>query len=92
MQASIDTSIQQIHRESRASQQEIAKKLQDLTEAISSITEYIKDDISKTIDPAKSPRSNPSQLALRRQAMADQFKFGKYSAGIEIVLFPDVID
>jgi len=92
VQASIDKSIQRIHRENRASQQETAKKLEGLTEAISSIAEYINDDISKTVDQAKSPISNASQLDLRRQAMADQFKFGKYSAGIEIVLFSDGID
>lgn len=88
VQASIDKSIQRIHNESRASQQETTKKLEALTEAISTITEYIKNDTSKTVVQAKGQPNNPSQLASRRQAMADQFKFGKYSAGIEIVLFP----
>ena len=88
VQASIDKSIQRIHKETRASQQETAKKLEALTEAVSTITEYFKNDTSKTVVQAKGPASNPSQLASRRQAMADQFKFGKYSAGIEIVLYP----
>ena len=88
VQASIDKSIQRIHKESRASQQETARKLEALTEATTSIMDYIKNDISKTGVQAKSPASNLSQLASHRQAMADQFKFGKYSAGIEIVFFP----
>jgi hypothetical protein len=88
LQASIDKSIQRIHRESRAFQQETATKLDALTEAINGITEYMKNDISKTAVQPKSPASNLSQLASRRQAMADQFKSGKYSSGIEIVFSP----
>jgi hypothetical protein len=84
VQASIDRSIQRIQKESRASQQEAAKKLENLTEAISIITEYIKNDNSKVVVQAKGSASSASCM----QAMAEQFKFGKYSAGIEIVPFP----
>lgn len=85
VQASIEKSIQ---KESRASQQEIVKKIEDLTAAISIITEYIKNDTTKTVANKNNPESSLPQVPTRKEKMAEQFKAGKYSAGIETVSLP----
>lgn len=85
MQIFIDKTLQRIQKETRASQQETAKKLDVLIEAVAAISDQLKGDLSKTIDGTKSPSTSTSRLASHRQDMESQFKAGKYSAGIEIV-------
>lgn len=87
VQSSIEVSIQRIQKENRTSQQETAKKLENLTEAISKITEYIKVDAARGVTDTTTTTVNSSNLAARKQMMGEQFKAGKYSAGIEIVYF-----
>jgi hypothetical protein len=83
VQSSIEKSIQRIQKENRTSQQEAAKKLEDLAEAISKITEYIKLDTARVMTDTKTAAISSSKLAARKQMMGEQFKAGKYSAGIE---------
>ena len=85
LQSSIEKSIQRIQKENRASQQETVKKLEDLTKAMSKITEYIKLDTSRAVTDTKTAAVNSSKLAGRKQMMGEQFKAGNYSAGIETV-------
>ena len=93
LQTSIETSIQRIQEETRESQRETVKKLEDLSVAISKITEYIKNETPNVVIDTKSPATSASQIAAqqfaaRMQTMAEQFKAGKYSSGIETVFLP----
>jgi hypothetical protein len=88
LQASFDRSIQKIQKETRASQQEVVKKLDALTDAMTYISEYVKIDHAQARAPTSSSPATASQVFTRKQTMAEQFKAGNYSAAIEIVLFP----
>jgi hypothetical protein len=80
--ASIEKSTQQIQKENRASQQETVKKLENLMEGISQIVETLKTEVDSR---AMSPSNDALRSLSRKQTMAEFFKAGKYTSGIEIV-------
>lgn len=82
MQASIEKSMHQIQKESRVSQQEMVKKLEDLTEAISHIAESLK---TGRVSDTESPTDRTFLCLSRKQTMAELFKAAKYSLAIETV-------
>jgi hypothetical protein len=88
MQSSIDLSIQRIKKETKASEQETAKKLDALTEAVASITDHLKKNINGPVPVARTATSVvhvPPPVPSRKQTMVDAFRAMKFSAGIESV-------
>jgi hypothetical protein len=84
MQVSIEKSIQSIQQDSSQFQMETMKTLETLTETISSMVNQIHGKVQAHPHPPSStvaPAIGPNQLN-----MAEQFKIGKFSSGIEIVL------
>jgi hypothetical protein len=85
MQASIETSMQRIQKDSSQFQMETTNALEALTETVSGIANQLKVNGKVQVQAPTSsivtPPINRNQLE-----MAEQFKIGKYSSGIEIVL------
>jgi hypothetical protein len=84
MHASIDKGMQRIQKENRASQQEMAKKIDALTATVTKISEHVKKE-EKAVPGTKSPASTPAPVFAKKQTMANQFKAGTISAAIETV-------
>lgn len=85
MHASIDKGMQRIQKETRASQQEMAKKIDALTATVTKISEHVKKEGEKAVSGTKSPASTPAPVFVKKQTMANQFKAGTISAAIETV-------
>jgi hypothetical protein len=87
VQSLIDKGLQRIQKDLRASQQDTAKKLDALTEAVAKLGERprpVEEEKSSRRSRAPSTASSPRTHS-RKDNMAEQFKAGKYAAGLEIV-------
>jgi hypothetical protein len=85
MHASIDKGMQRIQKENRASQQEMAKKIDALTAAVTKISEHVRKESEKTAAATKGPVNTPAPAFAKKQTMTNQFKAGTISAAIETV-------
>jgi ubiquinone biosynthesis protein UbiJ len=89
LQTSIEKSLQRIQKENRTSHHDMTKKLDALTQNLANITQQLKDNEAKSVSRVNSPVSTtPSTVSRLQQKMADQFKAGDYSDGIETVFSP----
>ena len=85
MHATIEKGMQRIQKASRASQQEMAKNIDSLTLAVTNISDHVNNEREKALSSSKSPVCTSVPAFGSKQMMAQQFKVGAYSAGIEIV-------
>lgn len=87
LQSTIDKSLQRIQKENRTSHQETNKKLDALSQTLAAITQQLKENGVQSVSRSSSPLSTAvSPLTRLSQQMADQFRAGNYSDGIETVL------
>lgn len=87
LQSSIETSLQRIQKENRTGHEDTSKRLDTLTQTLSSITQQLNHDGVQVVSRSTSPPSTaPSSLSHLKQKMADQFMAGNYSDGIETVI------
>jgi hypothetical protein len=85
MQMSIDKSIQRIQKDNRTTQQDTAKKLEALTEAICNIANHLETNPSVNISRAPTPAVSPPPVLPPTQKMTEQFRAKNFSGGIESV-------
>ena len=85
MQASIEKSMQQIQKDSSQFQMETTNALETLAETVSSIANQLKVYGKVQVQSPPSTTVTPP-IDRNHLEMAEQFKIGKYSSGIEIVL------
>ena len=84
-QSLVDKALQRILKEMRASQQEMAKKIDVLTEAIAKLSERAKAVEEKGSRRSQAPSTASFLASSRREYMIEQLKAGKNSVAIEIV-------
>jgi hypothetical protein len=85
MQASIEKSMQRIQKDSSQFQMETTNALETLTDTVSTIANQLK--VNGKVQVQSPPSTTATPPINRNQLeMAEQFKIGKYSSGIEIVL------
>jgi len=85
-QSLVDKASHRMLTEMRASQQQMAQKIDALTEAVAKLSEHAKAaEEEKSPRRSRAPPTASSFTSSRREDMIEQFKAGKYSAGIEIV-------
>lgn len=89
LQTSLETSIQKIQEEQRTLQQELAKKVESLEDVLVNMYNQIQSHSANVPKRTRSRQRSPPQASTRKQLMADNFKKGNYSSGIEIVYLLD---
>jgi hypothetical protein len=85
LEASLEKGIQKIQEAQRASQKAMTAKFERLVELIETPGTFIQSDSSKGTLLTKYTPQSRSQEATPKEKMAEQFKNGHYSNGIEIV-------
>lgn len=89
LQTSVEKSVQRVQKETRASQQDLSKKIDKLADIVSKLTAQL-----QSAAPAESGVSKKGEDTVQqhKSQIAEQFELGKFSAGIEIVYpFDDIL-
>ena len=87
LQSSMEKSIQRIQKESLASQQDLAKKLDSLADSLSKLASQSQSTSLGGSGMAEGVEEPVSALDRQKKAITEQFKTGNFAAGIEMVRY-----